>query len=286
MCELFAMSSLYPAAVSISLSRLAEHGGLTGPHRDGWGVAYQEGRDARLFKGTEPASDSPWVPFIRDRAIESPLVISHIRRATLGGKSYSNCQPFIRELGGRMHLFVHNGHLPGIAADPEFSIGIHRPVGETDSEYAFCSLLARLRPHWLEGAGAPPLKARFELLRQFAAELRPLGPANFLYSDGEYLFAHGDRRHQPDGSIAAPGLHFLERHCRAPNRFRSPGVSLDIGRHDGGEQRVVLFASVPLSDEQWRPLEEGALLVAGHGTIVNPETVNTEKEPDRRRNRD
>lgn len=271
MCELFAMSSLYPAEVSISLSRLAEHGGLTGPHRDGWGVAYQEGRDARLFKGTEPASTSPWVPFIRDRAIESPLVISHIRRATLGIKSYSNCQPFIRELGGRMHFFAHNGHLPGIAASPEFSIGAQWPVGETDSEYAFCSLLARLRSYWLEGDEAPSLKARFELLREFAADLRPLGPANFLYSDGEFLFAHGDRRHQPDGTIAAPGLHFLERHCQAPNRFCSAGVSLEVGRQAGGEQRVALFASVPLTGEKWRPLEEGAVLVAGQGVVVSPE---------------
>lgn len=64
MCELFAMSSSRPAGVGLSLPRLAEHGGITGPHRDGWGVAYFEHGDVRLIKEAEAAAESQWVRFL------------------------------------------------------------------------------------------------------------------------------------------------------------------------------------------------------------------------------
>ena len=52
MCELFAMSSRAPATVTFSLEALSRHGGADGPHRDGWGVAFFEGGDARVLRET------------------------------------------------------------------------------------------------------------------------------------------------------------------------------------------------------------------------------------------
>ena len=40
MCELFAMSSRLPSTVNLSLKTLADHGGGSAPHDDGWGSAY------------------------------------------------------------------------------------------------------------------------------------------------------------------------------------------------------------------------------------------------------
>ncbi len=40
-CELFAISSRLPATVSLSLKTLAEHGGGSAPHADGWGIAFE-----------------------------------------------------------------------------------------------------------------------------------------------------------------------------------------------------------------------------------------------------
>jgi glutamine amidotransferase len=38
------MSSRWPTTVRLSLDEFARHGGMTGPHKDGWGVAwYSEG---------------------------------------------------------------------------------------------------------------------------------------------------------------------------------------------------------------------------------------------------
>lgn len=74
---------------------------------------------------------------------------------------------------------------------PLIKLDGHRTVGMTDSELAFCPLLERLRPHW-SGREWLSLESRREAVEGFAAELRELGPANFLYCDGTALFAHGD----------------------------------------------------------------------------------------------
>ena len=56
MCELFAMSSRQPATVTFSLEEFARHGGRSAPHKDGWGIAYVQDRDAWVIKETAPAS--------------------------------------------------------------------------------------------------------------------------------------------------------------------------------------------------------------------------------------
>lgn len=263
MCELFAMSARYPATVELSLEAFSRHGGLAGPHKDGWGIAWYEARDVRLVKETFPAADSACVRFIEAHPFASPFVVSHIRKATRGEVALRNSQPFIRELGGAWHVFAHNGDLPAIERDARFLVQSYRPIGETDSERAFCALLERLRPLWRE-ATAPALPDRQRIVEAFAAELRTLGPANFIYCDGDALFAHADRRRQNDGRIAPPGLWRLARHCPAGGELAADGLRI---RAHHGEQEVVLFASVPLTDEAWTPLAPGEIVVAQHGRV-------------------
>ena len=76
------------------------------------------------------------------------LALSHIRRATRGPVSLANTQPFARELGGRTHVFAHNGDLPGIEKISALPLERDHPVGQTDSEYAFCALLAHMESLW------------------------------------------------------------------------------------------------------------------------------------------
>ncbi len=60
-------------------SPLAEHGGGSAPHADGWGIAYYREGDARLIKDTSAAHDSDWVRFVQSRGLSSTTIISHIR---------------------------------------------------------------------------------------------------------------------------------------------------------------------------------------------------------------
>lgn len=263
MCELFSLSSWLPTRATFSLERFAQRGGAGGPI-DGWGMVFHDGRDVRLYKEPEPAADSAWLQLIQHRQLASRLVLSHIRRATRGPISLANTQPFARELGGRMHVFAHNGRLDGIehrdVAPRRFD-----PVGDTDSELAFCVLLAHLTPLW-SGGRVPSLEERQAVVARFCSGIRALGPANLLYTDGEVLFAHGHRRIQQDGTIAPPGLWHLARECSIDaDALAQAGIVLDAGSQP---QRIVLFASVPLTNEPWRPLDEGEVLVVRDGQVL------------------
>jgi hypothetical protein len=80
------------------------------------------------------------------------------------------------------------------------------------------------------------------------------------------LFAHGHRRIQEaTGRIDAPGLWALERTCKVlQDNCYEPVES----RVDASDQRAVLFASVPLSDEAWKPLKEGELVLVCEGAML------------------
>lgn len=269
MCELFAMSSDLPAGVDLCLEEFARHGGLTGPHKDGWGIAnYAEDGAVRLYKEAEPASGSEWVEFIETHRMRSTTVLSHIRRATQGVRSLMNTQPFRRELGGSCHVFAHNGDLPEIHHNPVFPLGFHRPIGETDSEHAFCSLLCRLEELWLASPGPPGLAERLGIVKAFAVSLARIGMANFIYSDGDALFAHGNRRRaKVTDPPTPPGLHLLHRpDGGSPAGFQTGGLQIT---HGGGRREMVLVASVPLTGEDWRPLGEGELVVMREGRVVS-----------------
>jgi glutamine amidotransferase len=129
-------------------------------------------------------------------------------------------------------------------------------------------LLERLAPLW-ESNSIPSLDRRLTVFTQFAADMRAIGPANMLYSDGDALFVHGHRRMQADGRIAPPGLWRLSRRCennRDPAK-RDQGTSSTVDRR---KQEVMLFASIPLSDEHWVPMAEGEVLAIRHGRLLDP----------------
>ena len=266
MCELFAMSSRRSTQLTFSLQTLAAHSAGASTTRDGWGVAFYQGRDAALFREPTAASDSPLVRFLQSQGPSTTLALSHIRHATRGAVDLSNTQPFVRELGGRVHVFAHNGNLMGIERAGSLAFDRYRPVGTTDSEHAFCALLERIHGLWKPASPPPPLEQRRLVISEFAADLCKLGPANFLYADGEVLFAHGHRRIQTaTGRIAPPGLWLWSCHCADPDEpVHASGVTVAPGF-----QEMVLVASVPLTGETWRPLGEGELVVVSAGKVVD-----------------
>ncbi len=264
MCELLAMSSLQPAQLTFSLETLAGHGSPAGRTRDGWGAAFYQGNDVALFREPAAAGDSALVRFLETNGPQTTLAISHIRRATRGAVTLANTQPFQRVWAGCAHVFAHNGDMPGIERWAQLASARICPVGTTDSEHAFCMLLERIGALWESPETTPSVTQRLEVVVQFAAELRERGPANFLYADGETLFAHGDRRIQADGRIAPPGLYVLSRQCTHAGDTVS-GHGVQIG---AGFQEVTLVASVPLTGEDWRPLARGEVLAISSGKVL------------------
>lgn len=268
MCELLGMSCQRPVQLTFSLAVLASHAALPSIQRDGWGAAFYQDGDVALFREPAAACDSPLVRFLEHQGPSTKLAISHIRHATCGDVSLRNTQPFLREFGGRVHTFAHNGDLPGIKRSSNLAYDRFCPVGMTDSEHAFCALMERISGCRGDSSTGPSSKELATILAGFAADLRKLGPANFLYADGNTLFAYGDRRIQPTtGELSAPGLYLYTCRCVDENTaIETSGLSISPGF-----QEVAVIASVPLSDQRgnWRPLAEGELLAVSDGRLLD-----------------
>lgn len=267
MCELLGMSSNHRTTINLSLTTLAQRGENPKLHGDGWGVAFYEGNDVRLIKDSGEAKNSPWVDLIKAQEIHSHDIIAHIRKSTIGEVSYRNTHPFIRELCGRVHTFAHNGTLKDIQSNTHYSSTQYRPVGTTDSEYAFCILMDKMKDIWKKKNHVPHLKSRMEIIKEFTHDMKKLGTLNFLYSDGETLFAHGHQRHDPiTERVEWPGLHYLQVICDRKERgfveSNKTGIALK-----GDNDIVTLFASVPLNDDNWHPLAEGQIMAVTKGEI-------------------
>ncbi len=262
MCELLGVCVEQPVRLSLGWEEFALHGSRRAGNPDGWGVAYFAHRDVLLLREPGPAAESPMVKFLAEHAPASRQIISHVRRATMGGLSLENTQPFVRRLAGRAHVFAHNGHV----ADTELPAGspfLH-PLGETDSERLFALLLADIETLWRHRI--PPLADRLSVVERFASRQREHGALNFLYCDGETLFAHGHRHTIPGEAISSdPGLYVLERDAGDGDGFDASciGIACDEGK---GLQAVV--ATVPLDGQPWTPLAQGEIACFERGRRV------------------
>ncbi len=246
MCQLLGMNCNTPTDVTFSFAGFAQRGGRTDHHADGWGIAFFEGRGARLFIDTSAAFNSPVAELIRRYPIKSRNVISHIRKATVGQVALENCHPFMRELWGRHWVFAHNGDLKDYA--PRLH-GQFRPVGSTDSEQAFCYLMQELaKAH----ASVPPVAELTRTLRELLPQVARHGTFNMLLSNGEALWAHASTR-----------LCWLVRqHPFRSARLADEDLSVNFAEHTTPQDRVAVVATTPLtSDETWTPFTGGELKV-------------------------
>ncbi len=242
MCQLLGMNCNTPTDVTFSFTGFAQRGGRTDHHADGWGIAFFEDRGLRHFVDHLPACESPVAELIRRYPIRSRNVIAHIRKATQGRVNLQNCHPFVRELWGRYWVFAHNGDLK------DFRPNFH-PVGDTDSEHAFCWLMQELaKSH----ADVPSVAELTLTLRELAPQLARHGTFNFMLSNGQALWAH-----------ASTKLWYIERqHPFTLAKLADEDVQMDFAQHTTPEDRVAVIVTAPLTtNEQWTPFSAGELAV-------------------------
>jgi len=254
MCQLLGMNCNVPTDIVFSFTGFATRGGGTGDHIDGWGIAFFEGAGVRHFVDHEAAVVSPVARLIKSMPIKSKNVIAHIRKATQGHVALENCHPFVRECWGRYWVFAHNGDLPGFAPVLD---GPFRPVGTTDSEYAFCYVLQQLQRQF--GHAMPkPLELR-AALRLVVAEIATYGVFNLLLSDGSALYAH-----------CSTSLHYVVRqHPFTHARLADDELSVDFSAVTTPSDRVAVIVTEPLtSNETWQAFAPGELKVFVDGAVV------------------
>ncbi len=255
MCELLGMSANVPTDICFSFTGLMQRGGGTGPHKDGWGIAFYEGRGLRIFHDPSPSIESRIAQLIAEYPIKSCIVISHIRQANVGSVCLENTHPFDRELWGKKWCYAHNGQL-----DPElFSWPLvhYRPVGSTDSEYAFCWLLDQIRLRYPEQP--ENYKELIEFIHQCCEKLRALGVFNMLLSESTHLFTYCTTklcwitRQSPFGEAQLSD-------CEMAVNFEAVTTPDDI---------VTVIATDPLTNnETWTQISTGEMVVFVEGKVI------------------
>jgi glutamine amidotransferase len=251
MCQLLGLNANTPTDLVFSFTGFATR---AQEHKDGFGIAFFEGPGVRLFVDHHSAAASPVAEMIRRFPIRSRHIISHIRKATQGRVALENTHPFQRELWGRYWVFAHNGDLKDFR--PKLHAAFH-PVGDTDSERAFCWLMQELAKNHARLPSVPELT---ETLAELVPTLARHGTFNFLLSHGEALWAHGATR-----------LHYvLRRHPFAAAQLQDEDLTVDFATQTQESDRVAVVVTEPLTrNEAWTALAPGELAAFVDGERVS-----------------
>ena len=193
-------------------------------HDSGWGMAVYErpdGREPACVRFPQAAHADG--DFLKATEMGGRIFNVHVRRATMGGLTDANTHPFC--LGN--FSFGHNGTVLNYPRLIE--PGVRPAKGETDSEHFFNWLLRDF------DAGDPIGSLRREVAA--VAERSPFSGLNFLFSDGERLFAY---------RLGIFELHWLHR------------------------DRQLLVASEKVTGEGWHTVQQDVLLVLDPEDLEEP----------------
>ena len=198
-------------------------------HDSGWGMAVYEQADCEqpeLVRFPEAAySDGE---FHRATSMRGRIFNAHLRRATLGGLTLVNTHPFV--MGE--YSFSHNGTV--IRYPKLLEPGVAKPQGETDSEHVFNWLIC----HYDSGNPCASLRQ----LVQTCIKRSPFSGLNFLFSDGQRLYAY---------KLGIFELHWLVR----------PGQAL-------------VSSEIITPGEEWHTVQQDVLLIIDP---ENPESPHAER---------
>ncbi len=248
MCDLIGMSFNDPVRPNFSIKGFKSKG-QSNP--DGWGIAYYPDESAQIIKEPMQAGQSIMSKFINIYpGIVSKIIIGHVRKSSVGQVSHRNTHPFSKTLNGKEYVFAHNGSLQGFQS---LHTGRFTPIGETDSEHAFCHILHAIECR--EIREWTPVE--FEWLNHLLKEINNFGQFNCVFSDGEYLFCYHDMNDFNSYRIVQrkgqPGLGKLQ------------DDEFEINLPDA---KGYVIATNPLTDEQWEKFLPGELMVFKNGEMI------------------
>ena len=113
-----------------------------------------------------------------------------------------------------------------------FQAARFNPIGEADSELAFCVLLDQMAAIWTVPNATPTLRQRFLIVSSFAGELTNAGTSKFLV----FRWRYACRSRTPaeacrkPARLEAPGLMLLQRQCQSGRTRHRGGWALNSKR--------------------------------------------------------
>jgi transglutaminase-like putative cysteine protease/predicted glutamine amidotransferase len=262
MSELLALSFDADASPAVRFREPRNGAPATQPAVYGWGIGWypRSERGASVIKDPTSSGKSTVNEVLGDwQRFRSTLFLCHLRGHTRP-RAQEDAQPFVRSYGGHQWIFAHDGDLaPGwqdrleLHEDPAFE-----PLGKTDSEHAFCWILAQLHARKARALSEVP----GEELVSWLQRVNEGGRANVILSDGESLLVYRD-------GLAQSDLFWTRRiPPHATTRLESDAVLVVLDSPQDPNRTALVFSSVPLSTDVWLPLAAGQLILARRGSVV------------------
>ncbi|TFG30003.1 class II glutamine amidotransferase [Candidatus Thorarchaeota archaeon] len=267
MCDLLGLTFTTNITANISLNLFQEHG-MKNP--DGWGLAFYNEGVLQVIKEAKTAIDSGLYDFM-ERYTSSKTIISHVRRSTRGIPSYLNTHPFYRRLvlnDRKLEIaFAHNGTITDVDC---LSSGKFAPIGETDSEIAFCHILNNI-------SSQKDFKWDIKGFRFLMTNLREINDGqntmNCIFSDGNHLFCYSDENDHNNG-LRFTKQEFPFGKVELERAETSLGF-IDISGSDSKRSNRhipsgYIISTRILTKETWIEFERGELIVFKDGRIIFP----------------
>jgi glutamine amidotransferase len=263
MCELFGLSANQAVNVGFTFKGFRVHGGYRNQapsHRheinnpNGWGIAFYQDTASVVIKEALRADDSHISEFVSkaNDYIKSQIFIAHVRHWNPESMALKNTHPFERELFGRSWTFAHNGSVDKKRLDASS----FTPIGNTDSENAFCYLLEMIKiknPNNLDALISVLKEEIITFNRNF----------NFLLSDSKYLIAFRKGTNQ---------LYWLKR--EGEKDYSSVVYKdidfekIDIRLTKVSDEKAILIATEEITNESWQKFDNNQLMILENGQII------------------
>lgn len=264
MCDLLGLSFNVPIRVKISLDVFQQRGQV---NPDGWGLAFYKENCLRIVKEPQSALNSALYDFM-EQYVHSKTIISHVRRSTRGVPSYLNTHPFYRRLKtdsiDSEFAFAHNGTLSQVE---RLLFKKYRPLGETDSEQAFCHILDILS----ERKAITWKEPDFEVIEKTLREINDgKNTLNCIFSDGSYLFCYSDENDHNNGLRYSKQFAPFGKVELVTHEDRLGNVELRSEIPSALDQSGYLISTRILTSGDWTEFDEGELIVFKDGHIVYP----------------
>ncbi len=238
----------------------------------GWGLGWypDSQQSAIVIKDPNVRAGQVLTDTIADWSnFRSTLFFGKMRGADTG-YSQADTQPFSKSFAGRDWLFLHNGNL-----DKEALSTLHgrqkrllEPLGSTDSELAFCNLLAQLQESGVRQlSDIDP-----HTLHAWFLRFDGLGSADMFLTDGQSIACF-------QGSQSPKQLCYSR--LQPPDRqevYETATVRLAITDPRDTFRTAFVVTSAPFSVGNWSAMRPGQLLIVNHGAVVwdsAPENTQT-----------
>lgn len=266
MCDLLGLSFNIPITAKISLDIFQQRGRV---NPDGWGLAFYKDDRLQIIKEANSATKSNLFDFM-EKYTRSKIIISHVRRSTRGIPSYLNTHPFYRRLRtksmNREFAFAHNGTLTQVE---KLRFKKYNPVGETDSEQAFCHILDILSEFETAPWGVHDFQTIEKVLREINDGKNTL---NSIFSDGSYLFCYSDENDYNNGLRFTKHVAPFGNVELVADNARLGRVELRSEIPSALDQSGYLISTRILTGGEWTEFNEGELIVFKDGQIVYPKS--------------